>query len=167
MTETTKKNNEIYLKLLKENWDLDDESLKYVKHRLSDEWEPVPELKELMSLPGSKYEDQRIRFDMDMTSSGTLDFFKNSDESYRLFKNFFLNAIDYLENYKDCHIGYSEFITNKVIYKKNTMKIKKVFELVYESSPSLFEEDFDCSYSKEKCAKEIVRRYAAQEHISP
>ena len=48
MTEIYNKNRQNYLDLCNKVWNLDDESMKYLEKRLSDDWEPVPEFKALI-----------------------------------------------------------------------------------------------------------------------
>ena len=161
MTELNSKNREVYLDICKTLWDFDDESMEYLRQRTSDEWEPVPELKALIeeNKERSTYEDQRIRFDMDMGDEVIQSFFENDDEAYRIFKDSFRRAIDYIDNVYNTRISYKEFIENKVVFKKNVTKIKKVFELVYAEDAGLFERETGNSYSKEKCAEWIVKKF--------
>lgn len=159
MTEINAKNREIYLDLCKTVWDLDEKSLDYISKRISDEWEPVPELKALIGINGSTYEDQRIRFDMDMSNPAIQSFFEKDDPAYQYFRQYFNRAIDKLATKYSCRIGYKEFIENKAIFKKNQTKIKKILEAVYAENPSTFENESGDSYSKEYCADWIVRKF--------
>ena len=159
MTEQNLKNKEIYLNLCKETWDFDDDSMKYVEHRLSDDWEPVPEIKELINLPNVKYEDQRIRFKMDMTDAKVQSFFEEDDAAYKLFLSIFSHALATLKNKYSTEISYRDFISNKVIFRKNSTKIKKVFEIVYKENNNAFEQDYCIHYEEKKCADNIVKSF--------
>jgi len=159
MTEINSKNREAYLDACKTIWDLDDESLKYIEKRTSDEWEPVPELKALIGSPNSVYEDQRIRFDMDMSNPSIQSFFANDDPAYSTFKSRFRHAISRLQSKYSCVIGYKEFIENKVIFKKNQTKIKKVFETIYKECEDDYECDSGETYTTERCASFIVKQF--------
>lgn len=161
MTELNQKNREIYLDLCKNVWDMDEKSMEYLKHRTSDEWEPVPELKALINNEKATYEDQRIRFDMDMGNETIQSFFSEDDKAYQLFKSTFRNAIAYLNDNYNTSVSYKEFIENKMVFKKNVTKIKKVFEFIYAESNELFENDSGYSYSKEYCADWIVKKFEA------
>ena len=121
MTELNQKNREIYLDFVKSVWNFDDESMEYVKYRTSDEWEPVPELKALIDGSAS-YEDQRIRYTMDMANPKIQSFFEKDDEAYKMFKSTFRRALAELENNYSCPISYKDFINNKVVFKKNVTK---------------------------------------------
>ena len=125
MTEINAKNRESYLEICKNLWDLDEQSLEYISKRTSDDWEPVPELKSLIGLPDSTYEDQRIRFNMDMSNPNIQSFFEKDDQAYQLFRNSFRNVLGRLQNDYSCNIGYKEFIENKAIFKKNQTKIQQ------------------------------------------
>lgn len=159
MTEIYEINRKNYLELCKNVWDLDDDSLEYIKKRTSDEWEPVPELKSLTEIEGAKYEDQRIIFDLDMSNKYIQSLFEDSDESYKLFRSYFRHAISYLENTYNCNIGYKEFIENKVVFKKNMTKIKKVLEVVYAEDVDVYYQDTNNTYTKENCSDFIVKSF--------
>lgn len=161
MTELNQKNREIYLDLCKNIWDMDEESMKYLEERTSENWEPVPELKKLINNDKAIYEDQRLRFDMDMSNPDIQSFFSSEDKAYDLFKSYFKFAIEYANEKYNTVIGYKEFIDNKVVFKKNTMKIKKVFELIYAEAEKseLYERDSGRHYSKEDCANWIVKKF--------
>lgn len=157
MTEQNEKNREIFLDLCKTVWDFDKKSLDYVSKRTEDSWEVVPELKEIFK--DKKVEDQRVRYEIDMSNQEVQSFFEDSDEAYKMFKTSFDGVIRLLKVDYSCNINYSEFITNKCIFKKNTTKIKKVFETVYAEHNETFEIDSGCSYTKEKCAEWIVKKF--------
>ena len=159
MTEIYNSNKEKYLDLVKNVWDLDDESVEYIKKRLSDEWEPVPEFKNLLNSENGKYEDQRIIFDMDMSNPDIQYFFAENDPAYKVFKEAFRYILCFLEEKYNCKINYKEFIENKVVFKKNITKIKKVFEVAYAEMPELFEREFPLSYTKEACSEAIVKKF--------
>ena len=159
MTELNAKNKEIYLNLCKKIWDFDDESMSYVNKRLSDDWEPVPEIKELINSPNSTYEDQRIRFKINMSDPQVQSFFEQDDSSYRMFVTKFKSVIASLKSFYNVNITYNDFITNKVVFRKCPTKIKKVFEIAYEEHPESFRKDFCYSYEKKSCAEEIVKAF--------
>lgn len=159
MTELNQKNREIYLDLCKHVWDMDEESMKYLEHRTSDEWEPVPELKKLIESENATYEDQRIRFDMDMGNPVIQSFFSEDDRAFSLFKSTFRYALNYLNDNYNVTVGYKEFIENKMVFKKNVTKIKKVFELIYAESNSTFERETGNSYDQKRCADWIVKKF--------
>ena len=160
MTENYNKNRQNYLDLCNKVWNLDDESMKYLEKRLSDDWEPVPEFKTLIDAlkeKGATYEDQRVMIDIDMSNTDIQSIFVSSDLSYKIFENYFSRLINYLQDHYNCTIGYKEFIENKVVFKKNITKIKKVFEVVCAEENSLFERSSGDDYTKERCANWIVR----------
>ena len=159
MTEINLKNRQAYLDICKTVWDLDEQSLSYIEKRTSDEWEPVPELKALIGANGSTYEDQRIRYDMNMGDTTIQSFFENDDTAYHTFCSTFRHILSVLKRQYSCNIGYKEFIENKVIFQKNQTKIKKVFEIAYAANKEEFESDSYCEYSKEKCAEWIVKKF--------
>ena len=160
MTEIYNKNRQNYLDLCNKVWNLDDESMKYLEKRLSDDWEPVPEFKALIDAlkeKGATYEDQRVVINIDMSNPDIQSIFESSDSSYRMFKNYFCRLINYLKEHYNCYIGYKEFIENKVIFKKNTTKIKKVFEVICAEEHDLYIDSAGNDYTKNDCADWIVR----------
>lgn len=160
MTEIYNKNRQNYLDLCNKVWNLDDESMKYLEKRLSDDWEPVPEFKALIDAlkeKGATYEDQRVVINIDMSNPDIQSIFESSDSSYRMFKNYFCRLINYLKEHYNCNIGYKEFIENKVIFKKNTTKIKKVFEVICAEEHDLYIDSTGNDYTKNDCADWIVR----------
>ena len=160
MTEIYNKNRQNYLDLCNKVWNLDDESMKYLEKRLSDDWEPVPEFKALIDAlkeKGATYEDQRVVINIDMSNPDIQSIFESSDSSYRMFKNYFCRLINYLKEHYNCYIGYKEFIENKVIFKKNTTKIKKVFEVICAEEHDLYIDSTGNDYTKNDCADWIVR----------
>lgn len=159
MTEIYNSNKKNYLDLVKRCFSFDEESMAYVEKRLSDEWEPVPELKALIGINGSHYEDQRITFDLDMSNPQIQSLFEGNDESYKMFKSSFRHALEELRDEYNCNIGYKEFIENKVVFKKNTTKIKKVFEVVYSEHNSCYECDAGRNFNKTECADWIVKKF--------
>ena len=159
MTETFENNKKAYIDFVSRVWNFDDESMAYIEKRLSPEWEPVPELKELINLEGGHYEDQRITFDLDMTNPLIQSFFVQNDESYKMFREIFRRVISFLDDHYGLVIGYQAFIENKAIFKKNTTKIKKIFEVAYAEYPELFDNESGYTYTKEKCAQWIVKQF--------
>jgi hypothetical protein len=159
MTENFKSNKKSFMELIREVWNFDDESMEYLDKRLSDEWQPVPEFKELIG-DGSHYEDQRISYDLNMADPTIQSFFERSDEAYNLFKSTFGYALKKLRTAYNLEINYSNFIENKAVFKKNITKIKKIFETVYAEDNALYERDSNRdSYSKEQCSKWIVKQF--------
>ena len=59
MSEQDLINRENYLKIVKKVWSLDDESMKFIEKRTTDEWQPPQEYKDF--LKNYKYENQRYR----------------------------------------------------------------------------------------------------------
>src|SRR5574344_1217185 len=99
MTEIYNKNRQNYMDLCNKVWNLDDESMKYLEKRLSDDWEPVPEFKTLIDAlkeKGATYEDQRVMIDIDMSNPDIQSIFVSSDLSYKIFENYFGRLINYL-----------------------------------------------------------------------
>lgn len=159
MTEENQKNKDIFLNLCDLVWDFDKESLDYISKRVSDDWEPVEEFKPLLKIPNSKYEDQRVRIDIDLANPKVLTFFERNDSSYSIFRDCFNSALFYLSNKYNCEITYADFINNKVIFKKNQTKIKKVLEYIYAEDNNVFLRDSNFNYSKEKCAEWIIKKF--------
>lgn len=162
MTEVNKNNIKSYLELCEKVYDMNEKSMEYLKHRLSDDWAPVKEYQELINNSlekGAVYEDQRLRFDIDLGLSSISDIFKDTDQSYKMFRHSFEAALSYLENEEYVEITYKDFLSNKVKYNKNITKIKKVLEQVYKKENYLFREDFSKSYSEEVCASAIIKAY--------
>lgn len=158
MTEVNEKNKKAYLELCEDVWNLDKESMEYIKNRLSDDWKPVSEFDELFKIPNSKYEDQRIIIDLNMSNPATQEFFEKDDQAYKLFKEIFSRAISCCRDDYNCNINYKEFIENKVVFRKNVTKIKKVFETIYAENNKAFEYDFT-DYSPEVCSEKIVKAF--------
>lgn len=162
MTEVNKNNIKSYLELCEKVYDMNEKSMDYLKHRLSDDWTPVKEYQELINnslKKGAIYEDQRLRFDIDLGLSSISDIFKDTDQSYKMFRHSFAAALSYLEDEENVEITYKDFLSNKVKYNKNITKIKKVLEQVYKKENYLFREDFSRSYSEEGCAAAIIKAY--------
>lgn len=139
MTEDGKKNREALISLVKDVWDFDNDSMKYLEKRTSDEWTPVPEWKKLVDKYG--WEDQRIRIDIDMSNEKCQSIFQNEDAAFKMFKTYFKYGLKALLKKYNTSIMYSEFISNKVVFKKNTTKIKKVLETIYKEDPEAFISD--------------------------
>ena len=58
------------------------------------------------------------------------------DEGWKLFQNFFRNIII------KCDIKYDDYKSNKKIFQKNTVKIKKILTDTYMADPTLFVRDY-------------------------
>lgn len=161
MTELYNQNRKNYLDLCEKVWNMDSDAMEYIAKRTSDEWEPVPEFKELIEALKNKavYEDQRLTMDIDMANADIQSLFEANDSSYRMFKDFFKYFLRSLVNDYNVNIGYKEFIENKVVFKKNVTKIKKVFETICADYPSIYENQTGNSYTKERCAEYIVSRF--------
>lgn len=156
MSEINENNKKIYLELCEYVWDFDKDSMEYVKNRISDDWEPVDEYKELLKL--GTYEDQRVRIDLDLKNKNVQKLFEAEDKAYKFFKEVFSAALNYLD--EQCvSITYENFCSNKMVYKKNVTKIKKVFEDIYKTNPELLKSDSGLEYSKESCADWIVKKF--------
>lgn len=158
MTELNQKNREIYLDVCKTVWNMSDETMKYIEHRTSDDWEPVPELKALIGINGSTYEDQRIRFDIDMSDPLVQSIFEKEDKAYQLFKSEFAGCLSCLAEYHSCKITYQDFINNKVVFNKNQTKIKKVLETIYKEHNEAFDRDFGIYHPDDKTISEYIVR---------
>lgn len=157
MTETNRLNREKYLELLRDVWDFDEASMKYMEYRTSDEWRPPKEFDKILSL--GSFEDQRIVVPLNMTEKSCTDIFENSDVAFSIFKNKFSCALETLEE-EGCRISYLNFLENKCIYKKNLTKIKKVLEDIYVKHPDTFRVDFDIrNADKETISKTIVKQF--------
>src|SRR5574344_1245090 len=163
MTEIGEKNRDAYLKIINRFWGFEGESKKYIEERTKGTWKFVPEFESLMTT--FKAEDQRIRFDVDMSNKTCQSVFKSSDRAYSIFLEKFSHGLKKLKNDYNCSIGYGEFIENILVFNKNKTKIKKVLETVYtKESPELFLSDFDISTNdKETVSNAIVKAF---EYIS-
>ena len=159
MTELNLANKKNYLDLCREVWDLSDESLDYIDKRISDEWKPVPEIEQLIKSCKGTYEDLRLRIDLNMADKNILSIFEKSDKAYEMFLSKFRNVLTFLSLHYSVDITYKDFIENKVIFKKNSTKIKKVFETVYKEHNEIYERDFSCYYNEDDCSKSIVSAY--------
>lgn len=157
MTETNRLNREKYLELLKDVWDFDEASMKYMEYRTSDEWRPPKEFDNILNL--GSFEDQRIVVPLDMSEKSCADIFENSDKAFASFKTGFYCALKKLEE-EGCHISYLNFLENKCVYKKNLTKIKKVLENIYVKYPDAFRIDCDIGDAdKETISKTIIKRF--------
>ena len=161
MTELYEENRKNFLDLCETIWDLDDDSMEYIRNRTSDAWEPALEYKNLIDALKDKavYEDQRIVLDIDMNEPAIQSLFIENDKSYKLFKRYFDSIIDTIRREYNCTIGYDNFISNKVVFKKNITKIKKVFELAYKEFPHVYEDSFAENYTAENCSRRIVKLF--------
>lgn len=154
MSEINEENKKIYLDLCEQVWDFDSSSMDYLKSRLSDDWKPVEDFNDFLKL--GNFEDQRIKINLDLKNEFVQNLFEKDDESYSLFKTIFSYALDYLKS-TNVNITYENFCSNKIIYKKNVTKIKKVLESVYKSHPDIFEKDG--RMTEKDCADWIVKMY--------
>lgn len=159
MTEEFNSNKSAFIGLCRDTFDFNEKSVAYLEKRLSDEWEPAVEYKNLIGCDGSTYEDQRIRLDLDMADAGVQSLFERTDEAYDMFKRTFATVLHKLESEYGCPIRYKEFIENKAVFKKNITKIKKIFEAVYNEKHGCFENDADSKYTAENVSKFIVRQF--------
>ena len=150
------KNKENLIKFVERFWEFNTESLEFLKKRISQpSTEFVPEYASL--LKGST--DQRVRWDVDMTDSSIQEFFKVKDEAFSMFKRKFENAICFLANQYSTKIGYSNFMSNKVVFKKNEMKLKKVLETAYIESATVFNADARKPNTKENIEEYILKTF--------
>lgn len=157
MTETNRLNREKYLELLRDVWDFDEASMKYMEYRTSDEWRPPKEFDKILNL--GTFEDQRIVVPLNMAEKSCADIFEDNDKAFSTFKSLFSCALEKLEE-EGCYISYLNFLENKCIYKKNLTKIKKVLESIYTKYPETFRIDFSISdASKETISDCIVKQF--------
>ena len=143
---------EQYLNILNKVWKFDDLSNLYLRARLSEDWKPV---KEFDFIKG-KFENQRIRIDLNFDNKEILDAFQSCDKGYKIFQEAFECALKKLKK-ENCNIDYKCFLDNKAVYNKNPTKIKKIFEMVYGKYPYLYKKEFNKEYSKESCSTKIVK----------
>lgn len=157
MSEQDLINRENYLKIVKKVWSFDDESMKFIEKRTTDEWQPPQEYKDL--LKNYKYENQRYRIPVDFDNPEVSNQIERFDESFSMFKYYFSRAIECF------NVSYKDFLNNKVVYNKNVTKIKKVLEKIYSEEPRRFELDarsshlFEGSTSSEAINKFITKAY--------
>ena len=157
MSEQDLINRENYLKIVKKVWSLDDESMKFIEKRTTDDWQPPQEYKDF--LKNYKYENQRYRIPVDFDNPEVSRQIEKFDESFSLFRYYFSSALEYFT------VSYKEFLNNKVVYNKNLTKIKKVLEKIYSENSDCFERDardthlFEGSTSLEAINKYITKTY--------
>ena len=157
MSEQDLINRENYLKIVKKVWSLDDESMKFIEKRTTDEWQPPQEYKDF--LKNYKYENQRYRIPVDFDNPEVSSQIERFDESFSMFRYYFNNALEYFT------VSYKDFLNNKVVYNKNLTKIKKVLEKIYSENSDCFERDardthlFEGSTSLEAINKYITKAY--------
>lgn len=133
MTKQDEDNRLAYLSILEKIWDLDKESMDFISKRTTDEWQPLDEYKEIFK--EFKYENQRYRIPVDFKDKSLSSAIADFDESYKLFIKIFKRAL------REITVTYEEFLNNKITYKKNVTKIKKVFEKWYLDNWSLFKDE--------------------------
>ena len=84
MSEQDLINRENYLKIVKKVWSLDDESMKFIEKRTTDEWQPPQEYKDF--LKNYKYENQRYRIPVDFDNPEVSRQIEKFDESFSAFQ---------------------------------------------------------------------------------
>lgn len=162
MTEKGKQNRQAFLNVCQRYWGFDEKSMNYIEHRTSDDWKPAKEYQNLIDKFG--WEDQRIEFKLDLSDPKVQEILSKSDKAFSLFKQRFSDAINILKN-EGCEISYGDFLSSKVIYKKNVTKIKKVLELAYgfntDESRNAKRRDLNLSSTslKEEVAQKIVKEF--------
>ena len=120
MTELGEKNRIIYNELVNRYWHMDEKSTKFIEERTKDTFKLAPEYEEILAK--FPHEDQRIRFDIDMSNPSLQSLFADSDKAYQIFTQNFRHVISALKK-EGCVIGYSEFVNNIAVYNKNKTKI--------------------------------------------
>jgi hypothetical protein len=146
LNEIDLKNNELYLDLVKKVWGMDEKSLSYIEKRLSADWKLVPEFQKILDEHNSK--DQRVRFDINVEDESLRGFIEELDRGFTLFKQYFHNALLFLKDREKVDVTYTNYSENKIIYKKNPTKLKKVLERIYLDETPIAFADLDLSYSK-------------------
>lgn len=152
--EQSLKNRKAYLELIDNFWEFDDESRAYIENRISDNWNPCPEIKNLISTAKEYDGDQRIIWSFE-------DFEANdgsSDQGYRLFKSSFQNALSCLRE-QGINITYKEYQNNKVMFKGNLTKLKKVFEVFYKENDRYSSADLGVMADTTAIAQAITSKY--------
>ena len=147
------KNNEAFLEIIKKFWGFDDESYAFIKARLeTDQFDS--EYSKLLA--GSK--DQRIRWDIDFLEPALAKYYSENDSAYKMFMRKFGNIINRLREKEYIAIDYTAFMNNRIVYKKNETKLKKVFEAAYLEDPRYFRADASVRDGVE-ITPEIVSKY--------
>ena len=150
------KNNEAFIDLITKFWGFDGPSMNFIKERIvTDKFDF-----EFSKLFGDS-KDQRIRWDIDFSESAFSSYYSEKDDAYKMFRRKFAHVISLLDNagYK---ISYSEFMNNKIVYKKNETKLKKVFEVIYDENKKHFAADAgvrENEVTKESIAAYIVKAF--------
>ena len=134
MTEIQNKNRQNYLDLCNKVWNLDDESMKYLEKRLSDDWEPVPEFKTLIDAlkeKGATYEDQRVMIDIDVADNLVISDISNAEIDI----NKATNVDNYLLNIDESQcdlMSFCQFLkTNESYFLADCNKLsKEVLKLI-------------------------------------
>ncbi len=150
--ETEKKNQEAYLKLIDRFWGLTKESRKFVEERLTTKSFDSEFMKHLRDS-----EDQRIRWDVDFSEAEMQTHFSKNDPAYEMFTRKFNSVIAKLQN-EGVKVSYKAFMDNKILFRKNETKLKKVFEVVYSEEQALYYRDAEIR-STEKISEEIISKY--------
>jgi hypothetical protein len=151
ISQLSEKNRKAYLDLIDTFWEFDDESRAFIEERISPTWEFPPEIKDIIS-KGEYDGDQRVIWSLANEESASAD-----DKGYCLFRKFFSNALDRL-NREGINIGYAEYQDNKVRYKNNLTKIKKVLEIFYASNHDYKVADLG-NISDESIEETIIKKY--------
>ena len=136
-------NKKAYLKFVQRFWEFDDESFNIIKNRVETN-DFDPEFNRILN--GST--DQRIRWDVDFSEPSLQGLFEGRDEAFAMFKRRFANVLFYFSKKYGTTILYKNFMDNKIIFKKNETKLKKVLEVLYNEEKSVFRSDAGMSSSK-------------------
>ena len=146
------KNVSTYINFVNKYWGYDAPSMEFIKNRLvTDQFDP--EYAKLLT--GSK--DQRVRWDIDFTEPALANYYSERDDAYKMFSRKFIHAISLLKD-QGVNIDYTAFMKNKVLYKKNETKLKKVFEVVYAENTAHFCADASIR-NKSDATKETIEKY--------
>lgn len=131
-------NNKTYIDFIKRFWDLDEPSMNFLKERIVSKDFDGEFFKLLKDSP-----DQRIRWDVDFSEPIMQEYYSSKDKAYEIFVRKFSKIISFLNNKYSLVIGYKEFMDNKIVFRKNETKLKKIFEIVYLENPIIFNKEFN------------------------
>jgi len=132
--EMYQKNIEAYMKTIDRFWEFSPESREFILKRLQSDWVFPPGYRELFDTIEHN-NDQRIRWNIDVTNNDISKIFSESDEGWKIFKKSFSHILQLLKDRENCNIGYNEYCNNKAMFRNNLTKIKKILETIYEANP--------------------------------
>lgn len=151
--EIDSKNNESFINIIKRFWGFNESSFEFIKERLTtDQFDP--EYSKLLT--DSK--DQRVRWEIDFLEPSLMNYYSEQDSAYAMFKRKFNSIIYALKEKEKISIDYVAFMNNKITYKKNETKLKKVFESFYLENKDCFRKDASIRNGTE-ISKEIISDY--------